>query len=389
MSDLTLIHKQLEKLEASLAAADAKREAELKNAGSVSAETKAMIEKFGETQRELADRLLLLEQKGAAAPADQPKIETWGSQFIKADAYKAFVAGQNSKVSVEVKSTVTGTGVTGTVQADRQAIVGGAFLPMVMESLIPALPTTSNAVDFVRESGFTNNAAEAAEGAAKAETDLTVELVTANVRTIAHWIKISRQLAADAPALAAYINSRMVYGVNLRVENQLITGNGTAPNLSGLLTSGNYTAHGYLSGALGSTLAKLVLIRKVIGDMQAAGYRPSVLILNPVDWATIEIELMTTAAGQALRNVNEAGQTTILGLPVASTPAMTSDRFLVSDIQMACTVYNREGVQLAMSESDSDNFQKNLITVRAERRLAFAVERPAATRGGDITPAAS
>ena len=77
-----------------------------------------------------------------------------------------------------------------------------------------------------------------------------------------------------------------------------MSGNGTAPNISGILDSGNYTAHGYLSGALGSTLAKMVLIRKMMADCWADGYMPDGVLLNPADWATIENELMTTAAGR-------------------------------------------------------------------------------------------
>ena len=74
------------------------------------------------------------------------------------------------------------------------------------------------------------------------------------VSTVAHWIKISKQLAADAPALAAYVDTRMRYGVNQKVDIQLVVGDGTAPNISGTYDTGNYTAHGYANAALGSTL---------------------------------------------------------------------------------------------------------------------------------------
>ena len=100
--------------------------------------------------------------------------------------------------------------------------------------------------------------------------------------------EISRQLAADNAALAAYINLRMTYGVNLRVENQLINGNGTSPNVSGMMKSGNYTAHGYSASALGAGATRLDLIRKVIADCMLADYPASAVILNPADWAEID-----------------------------------------------------------------------------------------------------
>ena len=96
------------------------------------------------------------------------------------------------------------------VAPDRKpGVVSGAFLPFSMESLIPSTTTTSNAIEFTKEASFTNSAAEAAEGAAKAESALTWSLVNMPVSTVAHWIKISKQLASDNTALAAYVNTRL------------------------------------------------------------------------------------------------------------------------------------------------------------------------------------
>jgi HK97 family phage major capsid protein len=179
----------------------------------------------------------------------------------------------------------------------------------------------------------------------------------------------------------------MRYGVNQKVDTQLVVGNGTAPNLSGTYNTGNYTAHGYANAALGTVLKKLVLIRKIMADLYVAGFPADAIILNPQDWATIEIDLFTTAAGQALYNVNSQGQAFLFGLPVIQSIGMALDTFQVGRFSEAYMIYNREGVVVEMSDSDGDNFQKNLITLRAERRLALATEKPAAVRGGDLTPA--
>jgi HK97 family phage major capsid protein len=207
------------------------------------------------------------------------------------------------------------------------------------------------------------------------------------ISTVAHWLKISRQLAADNAALAAYVDTRMRYGVNRKVEMQLVSGDGTAPNISGILDGGNFTAHGYANANLGSTLKKLVLIRKIIGDLEADGYNPDAIVLNPAEWATIEIDLLTTAAGQTLYSVADGGQARLFGRRVVPAVGMTADNVAVGDFAQAGTIYDREGVIVEMSDSDSDNFIKNLITIRAERRLALATERPAAIRAGDLTPA--
>ena len=385
---IELVMKAVESIEAKIAAFAAKAEAEAKSAGTVSADTKAAIDGLGLKQRELADEILQLKQRGIAMPGQSKLVEGWGDQFVKSDTYKAFAGGAAQKARFEVKNTLTGSD-TNVAPDRRPGIVPGASAILTLESLIPALPTSSNAIEFTKEASFTNNAAEAAEGVAKAESALTWSLVNMPVSTVAHWIKISRQLAGDNAALAAYVDSRMRYGVNRKVETQLAVGDGTAPNISGIFDSGNYTAHGYLSGALGSTLAKFVLIRKVIGDLKVAGYVADAILLNPADFATMETELITTAAGQVRFNVNAMGVPTLFGLPVVESVGVTADTFAVGAFQQAATIYNREGVVVELSDSDSDNFTKNLVTIRAERRLALATEVPAAIRGGDLTPAAS
>ena len=386
MSDAIL--KALDGIEAKLKAFSDKADGEAKTVGQISADTKTALDAIGTQQRELADRLNSIEQKATAQP-EQKGISSWGEQFIKSANYGAFAGGNLNKLRVEVKNTLTGSDTT--VAPQRNAgIVGGAFLPFAMEALLPSTTTSSNAIEFTKEASFTNSAAEAAEGAQKAESALTWSLVNMPVSTVAHWIKISKQLAADAPALAAYVNTRMRYGVNQKVDTQLVVGDGTAPNISGTYDTGNFTAHGYSNAAItaiSSTFKKLVLIRKVIADLYAAGYPADAIVLNPADWATIEIELFTTAAGQTLYSVNDAGQARLFGLPVIQAIGMAADTFQVGRFSEAYMIYNREGVVVEMSDSDGDNFQKNLITLRAERRLALATEKPAAVRGGDLTPA--
>ena len=391
MSDLSAVMKAVEAIETNLAAFAAKAEAEYKATGKESADTKTAIDNLGIKQRELADEILQLKQRGAAMPDDKPGVSSWGKQFIDSAEYKGKVGllAQGMKfggIGFEVKNTLTGSD-TNVAPDRRPGIVGGAFQPLSMETLFSHVPTTSNAIEFTKENVFTNSAAEAAEGAAKAESALTWTLVNMPISTVAHWIKISRQLAADNAALAAYVDTRMRYGVNRKVETQLVSGDGTAPNISGILDSGNYTAHGYANADLGSTLKKLVLIRKIIGDLEAAGYMPDAIVLNPADWATIEIDLMTTAAGQTLYSVGDGGQARLFGRRVVPAVGMTADNVAVGDFAQAGTIYDREGVIVEMSDSDSDNFTKNLITIRAERRLALATERPAAIRAGDLTPA--
>jgi HK97 family phage major capsid protein len=380
------IMKSLEIVERNLAVMSTKADGEMKTLGKVSADTKTALENIGDSQREFADRLTQLEQKGAMKPEGTASEDGWGAQFVKSDSYKAFQNGASQKARIELKNTITGSDAT--VAPDRRpGIVPGASNILTIESLYNSVSTSSNAIEYSKESSFTNNAAEVAEGAVKAETDAAFSPVSTPVATVAHWIKISRQLAMDNTALAAYVEARMRYGVQRRVETQLVNGNGTSPNLSGFLDTGNFTAHGYADAALGSSLKKLVLIRKIIADLEVAGYAPSAIVFNPADWATIEIDLLTSAVNAVRVSYMASGQPMLWGVPVVKSVGMTADTFAVGDFRQHGTIYNREGVVVQMSESDSDNFTRNLITLRAERRLALTSEIPAAIRAGDLTPA--
>ena len=397
MSDIEKILRSAEAIESKLKAFDEKASGEIKTLGQQSADTKTALDNLGLQQREIADRLAQLEQKGALLGAEGNEgakgDDSIGSQFVKSGELQGIQEKLARGVKfgtfgVEVKNTITNT-VGNTFSDRRPGIVGGAFRVLTLEALLTALPTSANAIDYVREATFTNSAAETAEGATKPESAVTTSLVTMPVSTVAHWLKISKQLAGDNASLAAYVNTRMIYGVNLRVENQIIAGDGTAPNLSGFTKSGNFTAHGYTAASL--TAAGLLnnrfdLIGKMIGDSMAGDFPADVIVVNPTDWWTMR--LAKDSQGRYL--LGDPGSDvapSLFGRPVVACNAMTADTVMVANLMQAATFYNREGVVVEMSDSDGDNFTKNLITIRAERRCALAVERPAAVRYGDLTPA--
>lgn len=385
-----LIMQALDKVEIKLNAMSTKADAEMKDLGKVSADTKAALDTIGIEQRTLADRLLAIEQKASAKP-DTPAVDdSFGAQFVKAAAYDNFLKQDGRiRTRVEVKNTVTNA-IGNTFSERRPGIVEGAFRVFTIEDLLVNVPTTANAIDWLRENVFTNSAAEVAEGAQKPESSITFTPGTMPVSTVAHWIKITRQLAMDNAALAAYINRRMVYGVNLRVESQLVGGNGVAPNISGLTLAGNFTAHGYTAAsltALGlSPTNRFDLIGKMIGDCAVSDYPADVVILNTADWWTLRLTKDST--GRYI--LGDPGSTvvpTLFGRPVVASNAMTADNVWVGSLSQAATLHTREGIAVDLSDSDGDNFTKNLITIRAERRLALTVEKPAAARYGDLTPA--
>ena len=384
MSELDTIMNKIDGIEASIEAFNEKAKCEFESAGTVAAETQTQIENLGTKQLELAEQLLEIQQGVGNVGGGSP-VKSVGDQFAESDSYNAFISGQSQKCRMEI-TNATLLGGDATVAPDRQAgVVQGDFHFLTLEQLFPSVPTTSNAIEYTKEATFTNNAAEAAEGAEKGESVNTFSLVNMPVSTVAHWLRISRQLAGDNVALAAYVNSRMVYGVNRRVETQLGAGDGVAPNISGILDSGNFTAHGFADAALG-TLKKVNLITKIVGSLWAAGGQPTAILLNPADWAQVQVDLTDSTGNSARVDYSDGVAPRLNGLRVVQSNGITADNIVVGDFAMAGTIYNREWVVVEMSDSDDDNFTKNMITIRAERRLALTIERPSMIIAGDLTP---
>lgn len=355
----------------------------------------AELKRLGEEQTKFARQLLEVQQKTIGTDAPKAEVKTVGGQFIEAAGYKAFADGSAQKARVDLKEEAveakeaanpitTPTG--GIVQSYRRpGILAGAFRPLTIEGLFPTINIATNSFEYVQEdeTKLVNGAAFVAEGAQKPFGSTNFELKTGNVRTIAHLARVSKQLLADAPALAAYINQRMVYGVDLVVEDQLVTGDGAGQNLSGILHTGNFTEHGAKKADLGdgATLFDLILYAKA--KVEQAFYRPNVILMNPADWTALQM-VKNKSGDYYLGHPASVAPKYLWGLPIWTTPAITKGQFLVGDFTQAATLWTRQGMTVEAFEQDSDNVQKNLVTLRAERRLGFGIERTAALCGGAL-----
>jgi HK97 family phage major capsid protein len=358
----------------------------LKSAGAESKSAVEAAEKAAKELKAMGDRLLEIEQKqaeGIKKGYEMPK--SLGESFATSDEFKAFAEGRTSKARLEIKNTITGQSGSPAANSDtivapqRQVgIVSGAFRTLRIRDIMPSGTTSSNLVEYTRELAFTNSAAETAEGATKPEAALTFELVSAPVKTIAHWLKLSKQVMDDAPALASYVDTRLRYGVDLRIDQQLLNGNGSGQNIGGLAKAGNHTAFTPSSGdnAIDS-------INRAIYAVAAADYNATAIILNPADWGAIE--RTKTNDDAYVFGAPQKLAPTLWGLPVIATNTMTAGKFMVGAFDMAAQVWNRQGTVVEMSEADDTNFQKNLVTVRAEARLALAIYRPASIQYGNLT----
>lgn len=358
------------------------------------AEAVAKAEKAAKDVQICADKIVALEQKltsNILAGKEAPK--TFGMILVENPSYKAFASRQTNKCSIVLpngfiaqNNTITGQSGSPAANSDtlvpadrRPGVIPGAFRALRVRDLIPGGNTISNAVEFTRELLFTNNAAETAEGVTKPESVLTFELYSAPVVTIAHWIKVSRQILGDAPALVAYIENRLRYGVELREEQQLVAGNGVGQNLIGITISPNFTA---FTPTTGDTA--IDSLNRAIRALDAADYPANGAIMNPATWGSIE-RLKDDNKQYLVGSPFGAVVPTIWGKPIALTSSMTANKLLVGAFDIAFLYLTRQETVVEMSESDDTNFQQNLITIRAEKRGALGGLRPASVRYGDLT----
>ncbi|MFN3473558.1 MAG: phage major capsid protein [Blastomonas sp.] len=349
------------------------------------------------TAKELADQAITamteakarlddVEQKLARHGGQPEADQTAGERFLADDRFKAFAAETRprGRVLVEVKDisslTTDAAGSVGTmIQPQRAAPVMQAQRRMTIRSLLMPGQISSNQLEYDKEVGFTNNADVVAEGASKPQSELQFEEATMNVRTIAHWMRASVQVLADAPALRSIIDQRLRYGLAFKEEVQLLNGDGTGQNLSGLITEATaYAAHA-------SLVAESLIddIRFGILQVALAEYPANGIVLNPIDWAYIET--MKDSEGRYLIGNPQGTLTPILwGLPVVPTQAMTVDKFLVGAFDMAAQLFDRQDATVEVSTEDADNFTKNKVTIRAEERVGLAIYRPEALVYGDL-----
>lgn len=322
-----------------------------------------------------------LQQKGIAGDKQEQSSESIGSQFVKSDSFMNFKSGQTQKARFEVKNTIVTGGDNSVTQHDKLGgVVAGPFRALTVMPTVQQGSTNSNIVYYSRELAWTNNAAGQTEGSAKAESSLTFEEVNTPVQTIAHFLKVSKQALDDSDFLASYVDRRMRHGVNNKVENQIINGDGTGNNLSGWITNGTATDPTGTGDIVG-------LIRKMMLEITLADYQADYIYLNPTDWSTIENARRTGGGFEFDSNVfnylANGAVPTVFGLPVVASNNVPAGTVIVKSM-MADMYAQRMGTVVEMFEQDDTNVQSNLVTVRAETRGAELVMTPAAIRTGLI-----
>ena len=368
---------------------------EIKELGAASAETKSALEKsqaeFAELKSlfEKADeKLKELELKGQRPNAGAMEVKSLGERFTDSEVGMSLKSDQGlgRKVVIEKKDITSGAASAGAlIRPDRDSrVFQNPNRPMRIRDLIPTVPTSSNAVEVMRENVFTNNAApQAGELATKAKSEITYELLTYPIRTIAHYVHASKQVLSDAPMLQSLINGRLTYGLDLESDDQLLLGDGTGQNLTGVLVDTAINDIGEIeAGTTDADLPASMIdhIRAAVTECQKFDYyNMNGLVMNPVDFATLETAKATDGHYILVPFAATNSQTTqIWRVPVVITNAMPVGQFLIGDWTMGAVIYDRESVSVAVAEQHGTNFIENAVTIRGEERYTIAIPLPKA-----------
>ncbi|NTA79570.1 phage major capsid protein [Agrobacterium tumefaciens] len=336
----------------------------------------------------LTEQMAELEQKMArGAKGGDDAQKSAGELFANDEKVKSFLAGDPSSGKVDVRMKATLTSLT----TDSAGSVGDAIANTRLPGLL-ALPQRrltvrdllsqgqmdGNTLEYVKETGFVNNAAPVAEGSAKPSSDIKLDLVTTSAKVLAHWMKASKQVLSDISQLRSIIDQRLLYGLAYVEEAQLLNGDGTGQNLNGIIPQATaYAAPITLSSPTSIDMIRLMMLQAALAEYPATG-----AVMHPSDWAWIET-LKDTTGRYIIGNPQGTINPTLWGLPVVATQAMTVDKVLVGAFKLGAQVFDRWDARVETGFVN-DDFTKNLVTILAEERLALAVYRPEAFIYGDF-----
>lgn len=348
--------------------------------------------------KEIADEEFVAEQRKAFAgmdvekePEEGPELRSLGEQFVQSEAYRRQVGegvqGRKFQTGpVEVKATITGAASPVVQPQVRPGIVDVLFNRLTVADLIPQATTASNVVRSIVETTATNAAAAVAEEGQKPESTLVFDEVDERVAKIATILRAADEMVADAGWLAGYLNQRGVLFVRQAEETQLLNGDGTSPNLSGLLDRSGLVAP-VVGGITPDSIHNQITVIRAESFLE-----PDAIVIHPSDWETLRLSTDANEqyyAGGPFTGAygnNGVASESIWGLRAVVTPAIAEGTSLVGAFSTSAQIFRRTGITVDMTNSDGDDFTYNRVAFRFEERLALAVYRPQGF--GTVTTAA-
>ncbi len=346
-----------------------------------------------------------------------------GQLYVEGREYKSLLEGVPGGFSAKHRVQANPTGFKHLVPPARgqKALVtglsdtsGGAFVdsdrlglrvglepferPLKLRDLVTGGRTQTDSIEYVRVTGFTNNAAPVAEatssgpqtvsgaalvnavgGGYKPESAIATQRITTPVRTIAHWIPVTKRALSDAAQMMTLIDNFLEYGLEEELEDQMIAGDGTGENLEGVSNVSGVQAQAWDTNILTTTRKAKTKVR-VVGRSMPNGY-----VMHPSDVETLDL-LSDNEQRYYWGGPAQSGMpgSTLWGLPVIESEAVPAGTAYVGDWKKSI-LWDREQSTITTTDAHSDFFVRNLVAILAEMRAAFGVIQPTAFVEIDLT----
>lgn len=339
--------------------------------------------------------LMALQQSNSTVETKSEPMDA-GTQFVKSADYHEFLTrakkDKNASYRFDIKAAAPET-TQASNSYSRTAFALPGHLGLVTDprqalniaDLFGRIQIASNSYEFIRYAYKTTETATGpapvAEGAAKPESNYGGTIQTGTIKTMATWTKLTEQMIADDSNIVNFINDDMPYQLAKVIEYQILRGDGSSGNFSGLNQSGNY--HDYISGiTFESDDTVIDLVLRVKSAMEAAGVTNVMLLLNPNDWCKV-LTAKNVNKDYLIPGIVDVPSKTIWGVPVVTNPFVAAGKFYLGNFAEAGKIVEREDLSIEM-DREQDDFTKNLMTLRMERRLDFAVMQPKAVCYGNF-----
>jgi HK97 family phage major capsid protein len=290
---------------------------------------------------------------------------------------------------LEWKATLAATGASGggaLVPTDVRGTVVDILMPQVNTlSLIPRLATESDSIEYIQQTAAVLNAGWVPEATGSAttgtdgrkpESSLIYANVTAYVRTVAGWLPVTNRLLNDSRAMPGIVNTQLLGDLEQKVEQAVLTGDGTGENLRGIIGAPNVQT--FARGALNEVDALFHARTLCRTGSQLA---PNAVVMHPADYEQVRLLRENAASatlGQYLMGPpNALGLPTAFGLPIIESQNIPVNTVVVGNWNQGCAIFDREQANIRVGLIN-DQLIRNQQTILAEERLTFVIWRPPA-----------
>lgn len=291
--------------------------------------------------------------------------ESWGEAFVRSEEFKNYRGrGTSGMFELDVSGVQTRALPTGIADLVAAGFKGAPYQvdtspprpPTPLMDNVTQVAVSGNAIEYIAWTKKAGGAAKVAEKAAKPSAEWGPTVTPTTLDNFAVYTQLTRQMIEDFPAVRSLIDGELQWDV-ARAEEV---------DAAAVLAAASASIPDATDTAL------INAIRIGIGTVEAAGYSPTAVLLNPADWATMDISTMSGTLGGATI------QTNFWGLTPISSSAQAVGTAIVGDFRSAIHHYFRSAVSLYITDSHADTFLANVFTLLAERRSKTVVVRPQA-----------